>query len=49
MGEVIQELNLSHFREALATVDSAAMIAEKSDFNFERASSTLYREVWRVF
>ncbi|XP_062887428.1 general transcription factor II-I-like isoform X3 [Mobula hypostoma] len=35
-SEVIQELNVKRLHEIFATIDSAAMIAEKYDFNFER-------------
>ncbi|GCC17627.1 hypothetical protein chiPu_0021562 [Chiloscyllium punctatum] len=35
--EVIQELNVKHLCEIFPTTDSAAMIAEKYDFNFKRA------------
>lgn len=34
---VIQELNRKHLSEIFATTDSAAVIAEKYGFNFERA------------
>lgn len=37
MDKVIQELNVKYFCEIFTTIDSAAMIAEKYDFNFERA------------
>ncbi|XP_059839905.1 tigger transposable element-derived protein 1-like [Hypanus sabinus] len=36
-SEVIRELNVKHLSEIFAKVDRAAMIAEKYDFNFERA------------
>lgn len=36
-SEVIQELNVKHLRDIFATLDSAAIIAEKHDLNFERA------------
>ncbi|XP_062926341.1 tigger transposable element-derived protein 1-like [Mobula hypostoma] len=36
-NEVVQGLNVKQLREIFAAIDSAAMIAEKYDFNFERA------------
>lgn len=36
MSEVNQKLNIKHLREIVTMNDSAAMIAEKYDFNFER-------------
>lgn len=36
-NEVIQELNLKHLHEIFTRIDNAAMLAQKYDFNFERA------------
>ena len=36
MSEVNQKLNVKHLHEIFTMNDSAAMIAEKYDFNFER-------------
>ncbi|KFD69420.1 hypothetical protein M514_18292 [Trichuris suis] len=36
-GEAIREMETKHLREHLATIDSAAMLAERYGANFERA------------
>ncbi|KFD62076.1 hypothetical protein M514_25795 [Trichuris suis] len=36
-GEAIREMEKEHLREVLATIDSAAMLAERYDTNLERA------------
>ena len=36
-SEVIQELNVNHLHEIFTTIENAALIAEKHDFNFDRA------------
>ena len=36
-NKAVQELNVKHLKEIFMMIDNAAMIAEKYDFNFERA------------